>query len=74
MPAPAKLKRVFLAYLAFSLLANIAFKLAQYLSDSAVVGPILLGLQKPVTVMMRGASAEDIFRMTAITLVDRAEA
>ena len=53
--------------------ANIAFKLAQYLSDAAVVGPILLGMKKPVTVMMRGASAEDIFRMTAITLVDRAE-
>jgi malate dehydrogenase (oxaloacetate-decarboxylating)(NADP+) len=53
--------------------ANIAFKLVQYLSDAAVVGPILLGLRKPVTVMMRGASAEDIIRMTAITLVDRAE-
>jgi malate dehydrogenase (oxaloacetate-decarboxylating)(NADP+) len=53
--------------------ANIAFKLVQYLSDASVVGPILLGLKKPVTVMWRGATAEDIFRMTAITLVDRTE-
>ncbi len=51
--------------------SNIAFKLVQYLSNAAVVGPILLGLQQPVTVMMRGASAEDIYRMTAITLVDQ---
>ena len=49
--------------------SNIAFKLVQHLSDAAVVGPILLGLRKPVTVMTRGASAEDIYRMTAITLV-----
>lgn len=51
--------------------SNIAFKLVQHLSDAAVIGPILLGLRQPVTVMMRGASAEDIYRMTAITLVDQ---
>lgn len=52
--------------------ANIAFKLVQYLSDSTVIGPILMGLKRPVTVMMRGASADDIFKMTAITVVDQA--
>jgi malate dehydrogenase (oxaloacetate-decarboxylating)(NADP+) len=52
--------------------ANIAIKLVQYLSDSTVIGPILMGLRRPVTVMMRGASAEDIFKMTAITVVDQA--
>jgi malate dehydrogenase (oxaloacetate-decarboxylating)(NADP+) len=51
--------------------SNIAFKLVQYLSDAAVVGPILLGMRQPVTVMMRGASAEDIYRMTAITMVEQ---
>ena len=52
---------------------NIAFKLVQCLSDAAVVGPILLGVRRPVSVMMRGASAEDIYRMTTITAVDQGE-
>jgi len=50
--------------------SNIAFKLVEHLSDAVVVGPILMGLRQPVTVMMRGSSAEDIYRMTALTVVE----
>jgi malate dehydrogenase (oxaloacetate-decarboxylating)(NADP+) len=48
---------------------NIAYKLMQKLGGAEAVGPILLGIRKPVTVLARGCSAETIVNMTAVTVM-----
>jgi malate dehydrogenase (oxaloacetate-decarboxylating)(NADP+) len=47
--------------------ANIAYKLLQQLSSAEVVGPILLGMQQPVSIVQRGALVNEIVYMAAIT-------
>jgi len=49
---------------------NIAYKLIQRLADAEAVGPILVGLNKPVHVLQRGAEVEEIVDMAAIAAVD----
>jgi malate dehydrogenase (oxaloacetate-decarboxylating)(NADP+) len=49
---------------------NIAYKLIQRLADSKAVGPILVGLQKPVHVLQRGAEVDEIVDMAAIAAVE----
>ena len=49
--------------------ANIAYKLVQQLSNAEAVGPILLGMNRPVTIMQRGASVAEIVNMAAVTAV-----
>lgn len=50
--------------------ANIAYKLMARIGQATVIGPILLGMAKPVHVLQRGASVDDIINMTAIAVVD----
>ena len=49
---------------------NIAYKLFERLTSATVIGPILMGLEKPIHVMQKGASVEDIIKMTAIAVVE----
>ncbi|MFQ5584220.1 MAG: phosphate acyltransferase, partial [Calditrichia bacterium] len=51
--------------------SNIAYKLLQRLSDAVAVGPILMGMRKPVHVLQIGDYDEiDVVYMTAIAVMD----
>ena len=54
--------------------ANIAFDLLHRLTSAEAIGPILLGLERPVHVLDRGAEVADIVNMTAICVVGAQEA
>lgn len=49
--------------------ANIAYKLMMRIGGAAALGPILMGLSKPVHVLQRGATVEEIVNMAAIAVV-----
>ena len=51
---------------------NIAYKLMARLGQASVVGPILMGMKKPIHVLQRGATVDDIINMTAIAVVEAA--
>lgn len=46
--------------------ANIAYNLLKEASEIEYIGPILLGLKKPVHILQMGASVKEIFNMIAI--------
>ena len=50
--------------------ANIAYKLLVRVGGAEAIGPILMGMSKPVYVLPRGAEVEDIVNITAIAVVD----
>jgi malate dehydrogenase (oxaloacetate-decarboxylating)(NADP+) len=49
---------------------NIAYKLLQEMGGAEAVGPILLGLKKPVHVLQLGSSVREIVNMITIAVVD----
>ena len=49
--------------------ANIAYKLVQRIAKIEAVGPILQGLKKPVNDLSRGATASEMVRAIAITIL-----
>ena len=53
--------------------ANITYKLMKELNRADSVGPILLGMAKPVHVLQLGAGVDEIVNMTAVAVVDAQE-
>jgi len=49
---------------------NIAYKVLQEIGGAEVIGPILMGMRKPVHILQLGASVREIVNMTAIAVVD----
>jgi malate dehydrogenase (oxaloacetate-decarboxylating)(NADP+) len=49
---------------------NIAYKLMARIGQATVIGPVLMGMKKPVHVLQRGATVDDIINMTAIAVVE----
>ncbi len=49
--------------------ANIAYKLVQQLANAEVIGPILVGMRKPVHIMQRGDEVKDIVNLAALAVV-----
>ena len=49
---------------------NIAYKLLQELGGAEAVGPILLGLNKPVHIVQLGSSVREIVNMVTIAVLD----
>jgi malate dehydrogenase (oxaloacetate-decarboxylating)(NADP+) len=54
--------------------ANVAYKLLQHLGGAVAIGPILVGMAKPVHVLSRGADVTDIANMAAIAVIDAQDA
>lgn len=53
--------------------ANITYKLMKELDGAESIGPILLGLSKPVHVLQLGASVDEMVNMAAVTAIDAQE-
>lgn len=50
--------------------ANIAYKLMARIGQATVIGPILIGMNKPVHILQRDATVDDIINMTSIAVVE----
>ncbi len=52
---------------------NICYKLLNKLGGAEAVGPILMGMKKPIHVLQRGDDVADIVSMAAVAVVDAQE-
>ena len=53
--------------------ANITYKLLKELNQADSIGPIMMGMRKPVHILQLDASVDEIVNMTAIAVVDAQE-
>ena len=53
--------------------ANITYKLLKELNNSESIGPVILGLSKPVHILQLGASVDEMVNMAALAAVDAQE-
>ena len=49
---------------------NIAYKLVKEMSKAEAIGPILLGMKKPVHVLQIGSTVREILNMITVAVVD----
>jgi len=49
---------------------NIAYKLLNHLGGATAIGPILVGMRRPVHVLEEGAEVQDIVNMAAVAVID----
>jgi malate dehydrogenase (oxaloacetate-decarboxylating)(NADP+) len=52
---------------------NIAYKLLHHLGGATAIGPILVGMNRPVHVLEFGADVQDIVNMAAVAVMDAQE-
>ena len=53
--------------------ANVAYKLLQRLGGAETIGPVLMGMAKPVHVLQRGDEVREIVNIAALAVVDAQE-
>jgi len=53
--------------------ANIAYKLLQKLAGAQTIGPVLMGLNRPVSVLQKGADVSEVIQMAVVAAVDAQE-
>ena len=53
--------------------ANIAYKLLDRLGGAQAIGPILVGMDRPVHILQRGADVNEIVNMAVLAAVDAQE-
>jgi malate dehydrogenase (oxaloacetate-decarboxylating)(NADP+) len=53
--------------------ANITYKLLKQVNNTESIGPIILGLSKPVHILQLGASVDEMVNMAALAAVDAQE-
>ncbi|HEV2118365.1 MAG TPA: NADP-dependent malic enzyme [Terriglobales bacterium] len=53
--------------------ANIAYKLLARIGGGETLGPMLMGMKKPVHLLARGADVDDVVNITTIAVVDAQE-
>src|SRR3954463_5913149 len=49
---------------------NVAYNLLKEVGGADAIGPILLGLKKPVHVLQLGSSVRSIYNMTLVSVID----
>ncbi|MGE4234276.1 MAG: NADP-dependent malic enzyme [Bacteriovoracia bacterium] len=49
---------------------NIAYKLMMHLGEAEAIGPILVGMKKPVNVLQQNCDVDDIVHMATITVIE----
>lgn len=54
--------------------ANVAYKLIWRLAKAEAVGPVLLGMSRPIHVLQRGVDVSDIVNMASLCVVDAQDA
>uniref|UniRef100_UPI0026342A25 phosphate acyltransferase n=1 Tax=Haloplanus sp. TaxID=1961696 RepID=UPI0026342A25 len=52
---------------------NIGYKLLQRLGGADAIGPMLVGMDKPVHVLQRGDEVKDIVNLAGVAVVDAQE-
>lgn len=53
---------------------NIAYKMMQEIGEAEAIGPLLMGMKKPVHVLQLGSSVREIVNMVTISVVDAQKA
>jgi malate dehydrogenase (oxaloacetate-decarboxylating)(NADP+) len=49
---------------------NIAYKMVQEMAEAEAIGPILMGMKKPVHVLQIGSSVREILNMVTVAVAD----